>query len=82
MEEEFKEKNAEEYESDPNLKYELSKGLQGYKSAEADYFLEHSEKYPLTLVLFYDSFLFQEKIMQKLAQRLLEIFEYKFEKKL
>ena len=60
----------------------LRSGFKAYKSEGLDYFLEHHDVYPLTLVLFYDSELLNETIMKNLTFKLLDVFVYKYEKKL
>jgi len=65
-----------------NTKMALSSGFKAYKSEGLDYFLEHDEKYPLTLVLFYDSDQLNDNVMKSLTTKLLDVFVYKYEKKL
>lgn len=60
MVEEFKSEYPEQWESDVNTKMGLKSGFRSYKSENLDYFLEHHDLYPLTLVLFYDSEIFAE----------------------
>ena len=55
MVEEFKTQNPSQVENDVNTIQALKAGFKSYKSESLDYFLEHHDKYPLTLVLFYDS---------------------------
>lgn len=82
MVEEFKAEHPDQYENDVNTKSALNTGFKSYKSDSVDYFLEHHETFPLTLVLFYDSGMFDEGIMRGLTQKLLDVFVYKYEKKL
>ena len=52
MEEEYKEEFPDD--SDPSTAMAFYTGFQSYKSDSVEYLLEHHDKYPLTLVLFYD----------------------------
>jgi hypothetical protein len=81
MVEEFKTEFPEQYENDVNTKTSLKAGFKSYKSDSVDYFLEHHDNFPLTLILFYDSNLFDENMMRNLSQKLLDVFVYKYEKK-
>ncbi len=60
----------------------LKTGFKAYKSESLDYYLEHHEQFPVTLVLFYDSSLLNDTIMKSLTTKLLDVFVYKYEKKL
>ena len=55
MVEEFKTEYPDQYEHDINTRTALKSGFRSYKSDNIDYFLEHHEAYPLTIVLFYNS---------------------------
>lgn len=81
MVEEFKSEHPEQYQNDVNTKLALKSGYKAFKSDSVDYFLEHHEQFPLTLILFYDSDLFNENIMKNLTVKLLDVFVYKYEKK-
>ena len=81
MVEEFKSEFPEQYENDVNTKTALKSGFRAYKSESLDYFLEHHDTYPLTIVLFYDCEIFDEKIMKNLTLKILDVFVYKYEKK-
>jgi len=81
MVEEFKMEFEAQYENDVNTKMALGAGFRSFKSDAVDYFLDHHEKFPLTIVLFYDSQLFSEQIMKGLTTKILDIFVYKYEKK-
>jgi hypothetical protein len=59
----------------------LKMGFKAYKSESIDYFLEHHDVFPLTLVLFYDADLMNEGIMRSLSMKIMEVFVYKYEKK-
>ena len=75
----------EEYEEefpddkDPNTKMAWKTGLQSYSSNSVDYLLEHHDEYPLTLVLFYDSNILDEKIMRYMIITLLHLYVVKKE---
>ena len=79
--EEFKTEFPDQYENDVNSKMGLKTGFKAYKSESLDYFLEHHEQFPLTIVLFYDSEVFNEAIMRSLTVKILDVFVYKYEKK-
>lgn len=82
MIEEFKSEHGEQIlETDVNTRMSLKSGFRAYKSESVDYFLEHHEQFPLTIVLFYDSELFHENIMRSLTVKILDVFVYKYEKK-
>jgi hypothetical protein len=59
----------------------LKSGFRAYKSESIDYFLEHHDQFPLTVVLFYDSGLMNENIVRSLTLKILDVFVYKYEKK-
>jgi len=59
----------------------LKSGFRAYKSESVDYFLEHHDQFPLTVVLFYDSELLHENVMRSLTLKILDVFVYKYEKK-
>lgn len=59
----------------------LKSGFRSFKSENMDYFLEHHEQFPLTIVLFYDAELLNESIMRSLTIKILDVFVYKYEKK-
>lgn len=52
--------------------------MEGFKSESIDFILEHSVDFPITCVLFFDSRIYIESIMQSLAQKLLDVFIYKY----
>ena len=81
MVEEFKAEFPEQAENDVNSKMALRSGFRGYRSESLDYFLEHHDQFPLTMVLFYDSGLLNESAMRNLTAKLLDVFVYKYEKK-
>ena len=82
MIEEFKtEYGEQQLESDVNAKMSLKAGFRAYKSEYIDYFLEHHDQFPLTLVLFYDSDQFNDSVMRSLTVKILDVFVYKYEKK-
>lgn len=62
MVEEFKTEHGDPQalENDVNARMALKSGFRSFKSEHLDYFLEHDERFPLTIVLFYDSELMQE----------------------
>ena len=82
MVEEFKTEFPQEYEKDVNSKVALRSGFRAYKSENLDYFLEHHDQYPLTIVLFYDSEQMWDNVMRSLAVKILDVFVYKYDKKL
>ncbi|CDW73956.1 UNKNOWN [Stylonychia lemnae] len=82
MLEEFKSEYPEQFENDVNTKMALKSGFKAYKSEGLDYYLEHHETFPLTLVLFYDSEQLNDNVMKNLTAKLLDVFVYKYEKKL
>jgi hypothetical protein len=59
----------------------LNAGFKSFKSDSVDYFLDHHEVFPLTIVLFYDSDLFNDSIMKNLTTKIMDVFVYKYEKK-
>ena len=59
----------------------LKSGFRAYKSESVDYFLEHHDQFPLTVVLFYDSEQLHENVMRSLTLKILDVFVYKYEKK-
>jgi len=59
----------------------LKSGFKAYKSESIDYFLDHHEQFPLTIVLFYDSEQLNENAMRIMTGKILDIFVYKYEKK-
>jgi hypothetical protein len=67
---------------DVNTRMCVKSGFRGMRSENLDYCLEHHDAYPLTAVLFYDGDLVAEQIMKSLASKILEVFVYKYEKKL
>ena len=82
MVEEFKSEYGEQQlESDVNTRMNLKMGFKAYKSESIDYFLEHHDQFPLTLVLFYDADQMNEGIMRSLTLKIMEVFVYKYEKK-
>ena len=82
MVEEFKSDYGEQnLESDVNARMNLKSGFRALKSEYIDYFLEHHDQFPLSIVLFYDSDLFNEAVMRSLTVKVLDVFVYKYEKK-
>lgn len=79
MAEEFKSELSSEI--DVNTRNSLKSGFRAYKSEHLDYFLEHHETFPLTIVLFYDAELLQESVMRSLTVKILDVLVYKYEKK-
>jgi len=67
MIEEFKEEHPQQFENDVNTKMAFQEGFKGFKSNSVDYFLEHHNLFPLTLVLFYDSGLLDSDLMRSLS---------------
>ena len=63
MVEEFKEEHKAQYETDVNTRAALKSGFKSFKSNAVDFFLEHHDTYPLTLVIFFDTKTFDESIM-------------------
>ena len=59
----------------------MKSGFKAYKSESIDYFLDHHEQFPLTIVLFYDSEQLHENAMRIMTGKILDIFVYKYEKK-
>jgi len=59
----------------------LKNGLESFKSDSLDFILQHQALYPLTIVLFYDSTIYLEAIIESLASKILDVFLFKFEKK-
>src|SRR6056300_1318167 len=51
--EEYKDEYPEDLETDPNARMAFKSGFKSYKSDSVDYFLEHNDEFPLTLVLFF-----------------------------
>jgi hypothetical protein len=64
-----------------NTRMNLKMGFKAYKSESIDYFLEHHDQFPLTLVLFYNADLLNEGIMRSLTIKIMDVFVYKYEKK-
>jgi hypothetical protein len=83
MIEEYKNEHADPsvIENDVNVRMSLKSGFRAFKSESMDYFLEHHETFPLTIVFFYDSDQMQDSIMRSLTVKILDVFVYKFEKK-
>mmetsp|Transcript_40794 Transcript_40794/g.39388 ORF Transcript_40794/g.39388 Transcript_40794/m.39388 type:complete len:87 (+) Transcript_40794:156-416(+) len=81
MVEEFKLEFEDQFQNDVNTKMSLSAGFKSFKSESVDYFLDHHEQFPLTIVLFYDSDLFNDSVMRNMTSKILDVFVYKFEKK-
>ena len=81
MVEEFKTEYGEQLESDVNAKQSLKSGFRAYRSENMDYFLEHHDQFPLTIVLFYDAERFKDSVMRSLTVKILDVFVYKYEKK-
>lgn len=83
MVEEYKSEHSDPsvIENDVNVRMSLKSGFRSFKSENMDYFLEHHETFPLTIVLFYDSDQMQDTIMRSLTVKILDVFVYKFEKK-
>lgn len=75
MQEEYHEEFPDD--NDPCTKMAFRQSLQSYKSDSVDYIMEHHDRYPLTIVLFYDERDLEEKITRYLASRLLDIFVWK-----
>ena len=76
---EFQEMYPQIYNADPKTKIAIKDGLTGMKSDSADFLMEHSFKYPITLILFYDSDIYLESIMRTLTIKLLDVFIFQFE---
>ena len=68
-------------ENDPNAKMAFKSSFSSYKSESIDYFLEHHDTYPITLVLFYNENEISDIVMRSLAAKLLDIFVFKNEKR-
>ena len=82
MVEEFKNEVGEQYiENDVNTRMSLRAGFRSYKSEHLDYFLEHHEQFPLSIVLFYDADIMSDIVMRTLTNKIIEVFVYKYEKK-
>lgn len=81
MVEEFKSEFPGQLDSDINTRMALQSGFKAYKSEALDYYLEHHDKYPLTLVLFYDSSQMNDVVMRKLSTKVLDVFVLKYEHK-
>lgn len=83
MVEEYKSEvgDPQQLENDVNTRMSMKSGFRAYKSEHLDYFLEHHESYPLTIVLFYDSDQMNDQIMRSLTLKVLDVFVYKYEKK-
>jgi hypothetical protein len=77
MGDEFKEMYPH-HADDPEVKMALKNGLEGFKSDALDFIIDHSTDFPLAIVLFYDSRIFIESIMQSLSTKLLDVFIYKY----
>lgn len=69
-------------ESDVNTRMNIKSGFRAYKSEYLDYFLEHHDQYPLTIVLFYDADAVNEAMMRSLTVKVLDVFVCKNEAKL
>jgi len=54
-------------------------GFTSFSSDSSDYILEHCPHFPLTLVLFFDSDIYLNSIMQSLSVKILDVFLYKYE---
>jgi hypothetical protein len=74
MMEEYKEEYPEELASDVATKLAFQQDFSSYKSDSVDYILEHHREWSGTLVLFYDSRQYDEKLIRLLAVRLLDMF--------
>ena len=77
MAEEYKEEFPGDFESDPNTRSALLAGFTSYQSDSVDYFLEHNDEHPLTLLLFYDSNEYDPEVMKMMALRILDIYVLK-----
>ena len=80
MADEFREMHPHQFTSDPDVKIAFRNGLEGFKSDSVDLILSHNDDFPITIVLFYDSQIYLEKIMANLAEKILDVFVFKFEK--
>lgn len=67
---------------DANVKVAFRQGFEGMKSDSADFVLNHSFTYPVTIAVFFDSQIYLESIIENLANKILEVFIFKFEHKL
>jgi hypothetical protein len=56
-------------------------GLEGFKSDSMDFIMQNCAHFPLTIVLFYDSTIYLEMIMESLASKILDVFLFKYENK-
>lgn len=88
MIEEFKEEYPEDYKNNIDIQKAFnsgsnaySTGFQSYKSDSVDYMLEHHNTFPLTMVLFYDSSVYDDGIIRNLTCKIFDVFVYKYEKK-
>jgi len=81
MSEEYKEMYPHQS-AEPEIKLALKSGLEGFKSDSTDFIIDHSTDFPVTIVLFYDSKIYYENLMQSLATKLLDVFIYKYKREL
>lgn len=82
MAEEYKEEYPEVMDKDPNARMAFHEGFTSYQSDSVDYILQHNDQWPLTLVLFFDQGTHEEDIMRAFAIKLMDVFLFKFEKRL
>mgnify|MGYP000043818236 CR=1 FL=1 len=64
---------------DANVKVAFRQGFEGMKSDSADFVLNDSFVHPITIVLFFDSQIYLESIVEGLANKILDVFIYKFQ---
>ena len=76
MAEEYKDEYPEELTNDQATKIALEKNFTSYRSDSIDYVLYHHSDWSGSVVVFYDSRDYEEKLMKMMANRLLDIFYF------
>jgi hypothetical protein len=79
MGEEYKEMYPKDMFRDPVTKQAFKQGITSFQSDSADLLIEHSLRFPVTIVLFYDSDIYLPSVMNSLSLKILDVFVYKFE---
>jgi len=80
MAEEIREQLGDE--ADDLVEAQLKEGFRGIETEGVSFVVEKSTKFNLLIALFYDSDVFERKIAEKLCNKTIELFVYKYEKKL
>ncbi|CAI2368870.1 unnamed protein product [Moneuplotes crassus] len=68
--------------ADELIEAQLQEGFKGIESEGVSFVIDKFSKFNILIALFYDSDTFDRKIAEKLANKIIEIFAHKYEKKL